>query len=104
MASELPIRGTPGVQKGAEPGVGSSKPADPKSGVAFRALLDDLEGKAKALEQRSLKVEKPEDLPGAVAGARDSLADLLSIRDRLIEAYREARAQDGAAGATPRQP
>ena len=103
MASELPIRGTPGVQKGAEL-TGASKPADPRSGIAFRALLDDLEGKAKALEQRSQTVEKPEDLPGAVAGARDSLADLLSIRDRLIEAYREARAQDGVAGAIREQP
>lgn len=100
MTNELPIQGPtrtgpvrPGAQPAAQPGTG-------EGGVAFRALLDELEAKARELQQKSQALQGPADLAGAVQGAKASLDDALSIRDRLLEAYREARQQDGA----PREP
>lgn len=96
MANQLPIQGLPQsapVQPGAIP---SAKTDSTQGGPAFRALLDELETKARELQAQSKSLEKPEDLGLAVQGAKASLDDALSIRDRLLEAYREARQQDGA--------
>ncbi|MCC6408098.1 MAG: flagellar hook-basal body complex protein FliE [Planctomycetes bacterium] len=96
MANELPIQGLPktgAVQPG---GTTNAKSASSDGGVAFRALLDDLEAKARDLQAQSKALEKPEDLAGAVQGAKASLDDALSIRDRLLEAFREARMQETA--------
>ena len=94
MANELPIQGS--LQTGSIlPGAPSeSKLASSDGGVTFRALLDDLEAKARDLHQKSEVLERPEDLAGAVQGAKASLNDALSIRDRLLEAFREAQQQD----------
>ncbi len=74
----------------------TSAPSAGTDGVAFRALLERLERDARALEQDSSRIQDPKDLAGAVDRAHASLQDVLSIGDRLIEAYREALAQKGA--------
>lgn len=100
MTNEIPIHG-PQKTGPIQPGVGSNAKTGPTDGgVAFRALLDELEAKSRDLQAQSKSVESPADLAGAVQGAKASLDDALSIRDRLLEAYREARQQDLA----PREP
>jgi flagellar hook-basal body complex protein FliE len=96
MAESIPTQGplkAGAVQPGAKP---TAKSALPESGVAFRALLDELELKARDLQQQSRSLERPEDLADAVQGAKASLDDALSIRDRLLEAFRQAQQQDHA--------
>src|SRR5689334_15061618 len=76
------------------------------SGAAFQALLEKLESNARELELESQKVQSTHELTGAVDRAHASLQDVLSIGDRLLEAYREALARDQAAakpGAAPAQ-
>ena len=68
----------------------------PDSGLAFRALLDQLADRARELEKTSTKAVAASELPGAVDEARDSLQGAL----QLIEAYR-ANVQQAAAG-TPK--
>jgi hypothetical protein len=96
MANELPLRGVPQsapVQPVATP---IAKTDANQGGPAFRALLDELEAKARELQDRSKSLDGPADLAGAARGAKATFDDALSIRDRLLEAYREARQQDGA--------
>ena len=57
-------------------------------------LLDRLQEEARALEEKSRNLDDPRELSGAVEIARSSLDDALSLGDRLIEAYREARQQE----------
>ncbi len=99
MANQLPIQGPSGAQKSAPIQPGSAKSApDAKSAanaVAFRALLDDLEVKARELGAKADSVGNPTDLAGAMQGAKSSLDDALSIRDRLLEAFRQAETQHG---------
>jgi flagellar hook-basal body complex protein FliE len=103
MANELPIQGPSGPQRnapiqksGAPNSTADASAAGAKPSVAFRALLEGLEAKARDLEAKSKSLAKPEELPGAVQGAKASLEDALSIRDRLLEAYNQARARDAA--------
>lgn len=65
--------------------------ADGVASPAFRALLERLEARADELAARSETLEDPALLPGAVDDARATLEDALSLGDRLLEAYREAR-------------
>ena len=65
-----------------------------EAGPAFRALLDQLEERARALEEASKTLEGPQALAGAMDTARASLEDALSLSDSLVEAYRQARQQD----------
>jgi hypothetical protein len=74
------------------------------AGAAFHALLERLETQARELEVRSRSIETQKDLTGAVDRAHASLQDVLSLGDRLVEAYREALArkpQAPRAGAGP---
>jgi flagellar hook-basal body complex protein FliE len=68
------------------------------SGAAFQALLERLESNAKELEVQSRSIENQKDLTGAVDRAHASLQDVLSLGDRLVEAYREALARNQAGG------
>ncbi|HED65204.1 MAG TPA: hypothetical protein ENJ09_06565 [Planctomycetes bacterium] len=61
---------------------------------AFQVLLERLQKKAESLEATSKVLDDPKALAGAVDIARASLDDALSLSDRLLEAYREARTQD----------
>jgi flagellar hook-basal body complex protein FliE len=99
------IAGKTGAVPGAPIGAKAQGPAagaDPlAAGAAFQALLEKLETHARELEAQSKSIESPKDLNGAVDRAHASLQDALSIRDRLVEAYREALARTKAPGAKP---
>ena len=62
-------------------------------GVAFRALLERLQTRAAELEREAHEATDPDHLAGADDSARASLEDALSLSDRILEAYREARQQ-----------
>jgi hypothetical protein len=99
MVDQLPISTVGGVQKGSAT---ASKPAsvDTGQGVAFRALLDQLADRAKALEESSTKPMKADDLAGAVDRAHESLQDALALSGQLIEAYRASvKTRNGPNGA-----
>ena len=76
----------------------SANPGPAAAGAAFQALLERLETNARELEAQSQSIDSPQDLSGAVDRAHASLQDVLSLSDRLVEAYREALARDPAAG------
>lgn len=58
------------------------------SGAAFRALLDQLADRAKALEATSETPVDARGLAGAVEQAHGSLQDALQLSTQLLEAYR----------------
>ncbi len=60
---------------------------------AFQVLLERLSARAQELEEKSKTLDAPGDLPQAVDSARASLEDALSIGEKLLEAYRAARAR-----------
>ena len=92
MVENTPIPNRPEPLRGPEQG--AQRPsADPARGAAFRVLLDQLENQAHRLQDASGEVERPEQLAGAVEQARESLADALTLGDKLLEAYRAARQQ-----------
>lgn len=74
------------------------------SGAAFRVLLERLEERARELSEQSLEVADASGLAGAVDTARASLADAMTLGERLLEAYREARLQGGAHTSLPENP
>ena len=81
-------------------GPGASAPqrsAEATDGTSFRALLEQLEQRADALEEKSRSELQPEDLPEAVDEARASMQDALRLSTELLEAWRQSRHQsDGA--------
>jgi hypothetical protein len=68
-------------------------------GAAFRALLEELEQRASALEQRSQGDLAPEELADAVDQARSSMERALALSGELLEAWRQHRQQGGTDGA-----
>jgi len=80
------------------PGPGAAqRSAEGQSGASFRALLEQLEQRADALEERSRSELQPEDLPEAVDEARASMQDALRLSTELLEAWRQSRHQDDGA-------
>jgi hypothetical protein len=81
--------------RGASPAdlVRPAEAQDPARGIAFRALLEQLDRDARALEQHSTAIRDAEELAGAVDRAGTSLQDALSLGDRLLEAYRATLAR-----------
>ena len=73
----------------------STNPA--AGGAAFHVLLERLETNARELEAQAQSIENPKDLTGAVDRAHASLQDVLSLSDRLVEAFRETLARNQAA-------
>ncbi len=86
----------PDPLKRAEAKSPSTKATSEGSGVAFRALLDSLQVRANELSEQSGTVDRPADLSEAVGQARETLAEALDVHDRLLEAFRQARQQNGA--------
>ena len=81
--------------------VGADSPAqrtdaDKASGIEFRALLERLETRASDLAEKTEQVDGPDELGRAVDTARASLEEALSLKDQLLEAYRQAERQDSA--------
>ncbi len=64
--------------------------APASSGSSFKALLDGLVDRAQELDRAAQGLHEPAELAGAVATARASLEDALSLRDQLLAAYRES--------------
>jgi hypothetical protein len=90
-----PPRNVGAVQGGARSPARGAAPAD---GAAFRALLDQLEGRAGALAERSKSELDAADLPAAVGEARASLDEALQLSSELLEAWRQSRHQAGTQG------
>ena len=93
------VENNPLQRAGAQPvgGVDKTGATSPKksqatgSGPAFQALLEKLQQQAQSLRRDSERIERPEDLSGAVDRAHDSLEQALSLSDKLLEAYRESQ-------------
>ncbi len=73
---------------GAASGAKPQSPTNPAAGAAFQALIDELEAQARQLAADSQQIAGPTELAEAVDRAHASLADALSLSDRLLEAYR----------------
>ena len=99
MSDPTPIQTRPTIHIGrsaqAVPSAGEPK-SSITGGVAFQALIENLEAQARELEERAASVANPADLAGAVDRAHASLQDALSLSDRLLEAYRESLRRDGS--------
>jgi hypothetical protein len=69
-------------------------PAAPASGTRqghlFAALLEDLERRADEVRTSGAQVRSAGELSQAVESARASLEDALTVKDRLLEAFRQA--------------
>jgi hypothetical protein len=88
-----PPRGTAAVHG---PSVGAAaRAARATDGAAFKALLDRLEQRADALEERSRSELSSEELPEAVDEARASMQEALRLSSELLEAWRQARHTGG---------
>lgn len=86
---------THGAIHGAASSAAPARPPDrdgPAAGApAFQALLEDLESRARSLERTSRGELTPDALAGAVDEARVSLETMLSLKDRLLEAWLASR-------------
>jgi hypothetical protein len=83
---------------------GSAKAAqhDPEAGAAFRALLERLEEKTRALGAASESLDDPRALGDAVESARASVEEAVLLGSDLLEAYRAAQ-QRASGGPTTTQ-
>ena len=96
-APKLPIGGLQRSGAAAQP---AAKPAQatPAQSAGFKALLEQLEVKAEALDAKARAELQPEELAQAVDEARSSLEDVLALQDRLLEAWRQSKHQAGGKG------
>jgi len=102
-----PTSGAPRPTGGPAPSDPSARPSSAASdaraaGPAFRALLEQLEEKARMLQDDAAGVRDAERLAGAVDTARASLEDALSLSDRLLESYRQS-VQQAKGGGEPEE-
>lgn len=90
----LGLGGPAGV--GGKPNAGKAEAeAAEAGGFEFRLLLERLETRASDLAQATRAVDSPDELGRAVDTARASLEEALSLKDQLLEAYRQAERQNG---------
>lgn len=82
-------RVTPGAEA---PGTPPDRPA---AGAEFQALLERIETRARELARTTDDVHAPDQLAGAVDSARTSLEEVLDLKERLLEAYRQEQRQGG---------
>jgi len=88
--------GGPDSIPGAKPGAPPVKTGE--GGVEFQAMLDRIEQRARELSAASSDALEPEQLAGAVDRARESLEDVLTLKEQLLEAYRQAQSQRPGGG------
>ena len=87
-----PQPAVPGGPLGPQPATPRPAEAAPGStGVEFQSLLERIETHARELAQKSDEVSRPDELAGAVDSARTSLEEVLDLKERLLEAYRQQR-------------
>lgn len=87
--SALPLRPIE-TPAGPQPAKSAAR-ADGGGAIAFKALLDELEQRAQALDLESRKDLTKDDLAGAVDNARVSLQQMLSLKDQLLEAWQASQ-------------
>lgn len=92
MNQPTPIQSASATHAGA-PAKSIAGPLDSGAAASFKALLDELDQRAQALEVESRKELSHDDLAGAVDNARVSLNQLLSLKDQLLEAWQAAQMQ-----------
>jgi hypothetical protein len=90
-SSPSPIHGAGRGSAPIAPASGAKKPADGEGALAFKALLERLDGHTRALAQESRKDLTQDQLAGAVEQARASLEQMLSLQDQVLEAWRAAQ-------------
>jgi hypothetical protein len=88
--------GAPEGVSGAKPGAAPAKTSE--GGVEFQAMLDRIEERARELSAASSDPLQPQELAGAVDRARESLEDVMTLKEQLLEAYRQAQSQRPDAG------
>jgi len=93
--SNRPV-GKPDAIPGAVPGAPPAKGGE--GGIRFQAMLERIEARARELSAASSDAIQPEDLAGAVDRARESLEDVLTLKEQLLEAYRQAQSQHPEGG------
>jgi len=92
--NSLPIdSGRVGATPSAGGGSGGSTSGASSGGAVFQALLDRLAQSAQRLEASEGAVTDADSLADADEDARSALTDALSLKDQLLEAYRQRRAQ-----------
>jgi hypothetical protein len=67
-------------------------------GAEFQAMLDRIEERARELSAASSDALEPGELAGAVDRARESLEDVMTLKEQLLEAYRQAQSQSPDGG------
>jgi len=108
MVENTPIPRAPGPDSARESGAAQARPASAAArgdAAAFQVLLEKLQAQARRLHGVSEAIAGPEDLPGAIDSARETLRDALSLSDQLLEAYRQsllAGADGGGESSAPR--
>lgn len=90
MSEPLPIPSR-AASVGRREATPASRKSDAGGAAAFKALLDELEQRAQALEVESAKDLTQDDLAGAVDNARISLNQMLSLKDQLLEAWQASQ-------------
>ncbi len=88
MTEPLPMRAIDAVSA---PLPQRAEGRDERGALAFKALLDELDQRASALEAESSKDLTKDDLAGAVDNARISLRQMLDLKDQLLEAWRASQ-------------
>ena len=81
-------------------GAPSAPNNDAKAGAAFRAILERLEEKTRALGEASENLDDPSRLGDAVLSARASVEEAVSLGTELIEAYRASNQRNDATATT----
>jgi len=89
--SQIQSHGPKGIAPAGSPGASRALKGN---APAFRALLENLQAQASDLRHEGESLSDPADLASAVDHARSSLEDAFSLRDQLLEAYRQ-NAQQG---------
>ena len=92
--SQNPLQGIGKTSSGAP----ANDAASAENGVAFRALLDQLQSQVHGLQKTGETVDNPDELAGAVDQARTSLKDALALKDQLVESYRAAQQRSESGG------
>lgn len=99
-----PVRGPEGVRKSGQVPPSATTPSGSETRPAFKALLEKLEERARALQEETSRVEDSTRLAGAVEGARSSLEEALSLGEELLESFRQSQQQQTSAPATDEEP
>lgn len=97
MAIDPMIHGLGETRSAGEPKAADN---DSAAGAAFRALLERLEEKSKALGKATETLDDPRRLGDAVKHARSSVEDAVLLGSDLLEAYRATQQRAASQSST----